>query len=95
MDQKGHLIDQKGLKLVLLDQKYLFFSGFFLSRIGGYFHLLLVGGGRRQTSWRGLHQTADVHHDLLLQGLQALQVLQVHLSTLPDIHFPLVAHVSL
>ena len=42
MDQKGHMIDQKGLnmyekrqKVEFLDLKYLFFSGFLLSGIGG------------------------------------------------------------
>ena len=33
MDQKGHIIDQIGLKIPL---KYLLFSGIFLSRMGGY-----------------------------------------------------------
>ena len=43
MDQKGHMIDQKGLKMYeksqkmeFLDLKYLLFSGIFLSGIGGY-----------------------------------------------------------
>ena len=43
MDQKGHIIDQKGLKMYekrqkmeFLDLKYLLFSGIFLSRNGGY-----------------------------------------------------------
>ena len=43
MDQKGHIIDQKGLimyekrqKMEFSDQKYLLFSGIFLSRIGGF-----------------------------------------------------------
>ena len=43
MDQKGHIIDQKGLimyekmqKMVFSDQKYLLFSGIFLIGIGGY-----------------------------------------------------------
>ena len=43
MDQKGHIIDQKGLKMYekrrkmkFSDLKYLLFSGIFLSRIGGY-----------------------------------------------------------
>ena len=42
-DQKGHMIDQKGLKMYeksqkmeFLDLKYLLFSGIFLSGIGGY-----------------------------------------------------------
>ena len=42
MDQKGHIIDQKGLKMYekrqkmeFSDLKYLFFSGIFLSGIGG------------------------------------------------------------
>ena len=43
MDQKGHITDQKGLKLYetrqkmeFSDLKYLLFSGIFLSGIGGY-----------------------------------------------------------
>ena len=43
MDQKGHMIDQKWIKiyekrqkLEFSDLKYLFFSGIFLSGIGGY-----------------------------------------------------------
>ena len=43
MDQKGHMIDQKGLKMYeksqkmeFSDLKYLLFSGIFLSGIGGY-----------------------------------------------------------
>ena len=43
MDQKGHIIVQKGLKrhekrqkIEFLDIKYLLFSGIFLSRMGGY-----------------------------------------------------------
>ena len=43
MDQKGHIIDQKGLKMYenrqkmeFSDLKYLLFSGIFLSGIGGY-----------------------------------------------------------
>ena len=43
MDQKGHIIDQKGIKmyekrqkLEFSDLKYLLFSGIFLSGIGGY-----------------------------------------------------------
>ena len=43
MDQKGHITDQKGLKMYekrqkmeFLDLKYLLFSGIFLSGIGGY-----------------------------------------------------------
>ena len=43
MDQKGHMIDQKGLKMYekskkmeFSDLKYLLFSGIFLSRMGGY-----------------------------------------------------------
>ena len=43
MDQKGHIIDQKGLimyekgkKKRFLDLKYLLFSGIFLLGIGGY-----------------------------------------------------------
>ena len=44
MDQKGHMIDQKGLKMYkkksqkigVLDLKYLLFSKIFLSGIGGY-----------------------------------------------------------
>ena len=43
MDRKGHLIDQKGLKMYeknqqmeFSDLKYLLFSGIFLSGIGGY-----------------------------------------------------------
>ena len=44
MDQKGHIIDQKGLKMYekkkqkmeVLDLKYLLFSRIFLSGIGGY-----------------------------------------------------------
>ena len=43
MGQKGHLMDQKGLKMhekrqkiEFLDLKKLLFSGIFLSRIGGY-----------------------------------------------------------
>ena len=43
MDQKGHIIDQKGLKMYENKQKRefstkkkLFFSEIFLSRIGGY-----------------------------------------------------------
>ena len=43
MDQKGHMIDQKGLKVYEKRQKiefsnlkYLLFSGIFLSGIGGY-----------------------------------------------------------
>ena len=43
MDQKGHLIDQKGLKMYekrqkmeCWDLKYLLFSGIFLIGIGGY-----------------------------------------------------------
>ena len=43
MDQKGHIIDQKGLKMYekrqkieFLDLKNLLFSGIFLSGIGGY-----------------------------------------------------------
>ena len=42
MDHKGHMIDQKGLKMYeigkkieFLDLKYLLFSGIFLSGIGG------------------------------------------------------------
>ena len=43
MDQKGHMIDQKGLKMYeksqkmeFSDLKYLLFSGIFISGIGGY-----------------------------------------------------------
>ena len=43
MDQKGHIINQKGLKMhenrqkmEFWDLKYLLFSGIFLSGIGGY-----------------------------------------------------------
>ena len=43
MDLKGHMIDQKGLKMYeksqkmeFSDLKYLLFSGIFLSGIGGY-----------------------------------------------------------
>ena len=43
MNQKDHIIDQKGLKryekkqkIEFLDLKYLLFSGIFLSGIGGY-----------------------------------------------------------
>ena len=43
MDQKGHIIDEKGLKMYeegqkieFLDLKYLFFSRIFLSGIWGY-----------------------------------------------------------
>ena len=43
MDQKGHIIDQKGQKYIkkrqnieFLDLKNLLFSGIFLSGIGGY-----------------------------------------------------------
>ena len=43
MDQKGQMIDQKGLKMYeksqkmeFSDLKYLLFSGIFLSGIGGY-----------------------------------------------------------
>ena len=43
MDQKDHIIDQKGLqmyekrhKMGFLDRKYLLFNGIFLSGIGGY-----------------------------------------------------------
>ena len=42
MDQKGHIIDQKGLKMYekrqkmeFLDLKYLLFRGIFLSGFGG------------------------------------------------------------
>ena len=42
MDQKGHRLDQRGLQMYekgliieLFDQKYLFFSGIFLSGVGG------------------------------------------------------------
>ena len=45
MDQKGHMIDQKGLKMYekrqkmeFLDLKYLLFSRIFLSGIGVYPH---------------------------------------------------------
>ena len=45
MDQKGHIIDQKGLKMYEKRQKmkfsdlnYLLFIGIFPSRIGGYHH---------------------------------------------------------
>ena len=50
MDQKGQIIDQKGLKLYekrqkmkFSDLKYLFFSGIFLSGIGGHPPLPLNG----------------------------------------------------
>ena len=34
MDQKCHIIDQKGLKIEVLDLKYLLFSGIFLAELG-------------------------------------------------------------